>query len=40
MLMPWPLAAALGVATVAMCAAAALISIRKVMAIDPVSVFR
>lgn len=40
MLMPWPLAAALGVATVAMCAAAAVISIRKVMAIDPVSVFR
>jgi putative ABC transport system permease protein len=40
MLMPWPLAAGLGAATVAMCAAAALISIRKVMAIDPVSVFR
>jgi putative ABC transport system permease protein len=40
MLMPWPLAAGLGVATVAMCAAAALISIRKVMTIDPVSVFR
>jgi putative ABC transport system permease protein len=40
MLMPWPLAAGLGAATVAMCAAAALISIRKVMTIDPVSVFR
>ena len=40
MLMPWPLAAALGVATLAMCAGAALISIRKVLAIDPVSVFR
>ena len=40
MLMPWPLAAGLGAATVAMCAAAAVISIRKVMAIDPVSVFR
>lgn len=40
MLMPWTLAAALGAATLAMCAGAALISIRKVLAIDPVSVFR
>jgi putative ABC transport system permease protein len=40
MLMPWPLAVALGGATFAMCAGAALISIRKVLAIDPVSVFR
>jgi putative ABC transport system permease protein len=40
MLMPWTLAAVLGAATFAMCAGAALISIRKVLAIDPVSVFR
>lgn len=40
MLMPWTLAVALGAATLAMCAGAALISIRKVLAIDPVSVFR
>jgi putative ABC transport system permease protein len=39
-LMPWQLAMALGVATFVMCAAAAIISIRKVTTIDPVSVFK
>lgn len=39
-LMPWQLAAMLGAATFAMCVVAALISIRRVMKIDPVSVFK
>jgi site-specific recombinase XerD len=39
-LMPWQLAAGLGLATFLMCAGAAVISIRRVMAIDPVSVFK
>ncbi len=39
-LLPWQLAVGLGLATFAMCAAAAVISIRRVMAIDPVSVFK
>ncbi|MFM7346170.1 MAG: ABC transporter permease, partial [Tagaea sp.] len=39
-LMPWELAAMLGAATFVMCASAALISIRRVMKIDPVSVFK
>jgi putative ABC transport system permease protein len=39
-LMPWELAAILGGATFVMCALAALISIRRVMKIDPVSVFK
>lgn len=39
-LMPWELAAMLGAATFLMCALAALISIRRVMKIDPVSVFK
>jgi putative ABC transport system permease protein len=39
-LMPWELAAMLGAATFLMCAVAALISIRRVMKIDPVSVFK
>jgi putative ABC transport system permease protein len=40
LLMPWQLASSLGVVTVAMCVAAALLSIRKVMTICPTSVFR
>ncbi len=39
-LMPWQLAAMLGAATFVMCVVAALISIRRVMKIDPVSVFK
>lgn len=37
---PWWLAAAIGLVTVLMCIAAALVSINKVTAIDPVKVFR
>ncbi len=40
MLLPWPLAAGLGLVTVAMCTSAALISIRKVTTLCPTSVFR
>lgn len=39
-LMPWQLAALLGSATFIMCVSAAMISIRRVMKIDPVSVFK
>ncbi|HLI12847.1 MAG TPA: ABC transporter permease [Alphaproteobacteria bacterium] len=38
--MPWPLAVMVGILTLVMCAGAAVISIRKVMRVDPVAVFR
>jgi len=37
---PWPLAAGILVLTFAMCAAASLTSIRKVLSVDPAMVFQ
>lgn len=40
LVLPWPLAVAVGVVAISMCAGAALLAIRKIKAIDPTVVFR